>query len=294
MPDYPASPLTRVTYTGNGVITNYTIPFPYIAQADVEVTVNGVATAFTFVNETTLQISPAPANGASIEVYRNTELEDPVVDYNNASTLRESDLDLSVAQLLYLIQELIDQLEVVDGEVAGADIKAKVSATDTTSDYLQNKLISSDDSITITRINPGDVEQLDLSAGLRVDAWVRATVMSVAKTYISQLDWRGRILYVTHEAHVDTVAVANTVRWNIASAAPVEHNLVGPTFDTGSGGGAADYKLDATTHAGGDAELYIEHNTGKLYVKIPVFVSEFQVRFLVEASAVKSAPDVTI
>src|SRR5688572_27193133 len=142
MPSYPVSPLSRVTYAGNGATTNFTVTFPYIAQANVKVTVNAVTQAYTWVNATTIQISPAPANGATILIVRDTQLNPAVVDYVDASTLREADLDLSVKQELYLLQELLDQIKILDEETAGADVKAKVSATDTTTDYLQNKLTS--------------------------------------------------------------------------------------------------------------------------------------------------------
>lgn len=49
------------------------------------------------------------------------------------------------------------------GGGAGSDIKVKVSANDTTTDYLSAKLVCTDGSATLTIINPGANEQYDLS-----------------------------------------------------------------------------------------------------------------------------------
>ena len=75
----------------------------------------------------------------------------------------------SVAALTYaLVWKPDGSLGVVDlntiGGGSGADTKVGVSATDTTPDYLQEKLTSGDASVSITRINAGADEQLDIRA----------------------------------------------------------------------------------------------------------------------------------
>lgn len=49
------------------------------------------------------------------------------------------------------------------GGTSGADERAKVTAADTASDFLASKLVSNDGSIIFTVLNPGGIEQLDLS-----------------------------------------------------------------------------------------------------------------------------------
>ena len=51
------------------------------------------------------------------------------------------------------------------GGGGGMDIKVKVSATDTTTDYLSNKLVSTDGTATFTILNPAANEQYDISVG---------------------------------------------------------------------------------------------------------------------------------
>ena len=101
-------PYAYNVYTGNGSATQYTIGFPYIRKEHVKVFVNYVDTAFTFANDTTAQLSSAPANGVRVEVRRQTPADNVLVDYTDGSTLTAADLDTNALQQLYLDQELDD------------------------------------------------------------------------------------------------------------------------------------------------------------------------------------------
>ncbi|MBM3956370.1 MAG: hypothetical protein FJ309_17505, partial [Planctomycetes bacterium] len=97
-----------VVYTGNGATTQYAIPFQYIRKEHVKVFVNFVDTAYTYVNNTTVLLASAPANGVRVEVRRFTPANNPLVDFVDGSTLVASDLDTSNLQHLFLEQELDD------------------------------------------------------------------------------------------------------------------------------------------------------------------------------------------
>jgi hypothetical protein len=101
-------PYAYNVYTGNGSATQYTIGFPYIRKEHVKVFVNYVDTTFTFANDTTAQLSSAPANGVRVEVRRQTPADNVLVDYTDGSTLTAADLDTNALQQLYLDQELDD------------------------------------------------------------------------------------------------------------------------------------------------------------------------------------------
>jgi len=100
-----------VVYTGNGATTQYAIPFQYIKKEHVKVFVNFVDTAYTYVNNTTVLLASAPANGIRVEVRRITPANTPLVDFVDGSTLVASDLDTSNLQHLFLEQELDDSLK---------------------------------------------------------------------------------------------------------------------------------------------------------------------------------------
>jgi hypothetical protein len=101
---------SRVTYTGNGSNTDFVLPFPYLEKDDISLTVNNQVTAFTWTNDSTIHVSPAPANGLVVFIKRTTDIDAPKVDYTDGSTLTELDLDTSHRQEVYKLQEIIDAL----------------------------------------------------------------------------------------------------------------------------------------------------------------------------------------
>jgi hypothetical protein len=112
-----------VIYTGNGVTTQFSVPFGYVRREHVAVEVNDVNTAFTWVNNNTVQVTPAPANGAEVLVKRTTPVASRLVDYTDGSTLVAADLDTDSLQHLYTEQELTDtvgNLEAFRGLYYGA------------------------------------------------------------------------------------------------------------------------------------------------------------------------------
>jgi hypothetical protein len=101
-------PYSYVQYTGNGSTTNYVFSFPYLESTHIKVRVNGSITSYTFLNSSTVTISPAPANGAIIDIRRETPKDNPPVDFTDGSVLLESDLDLLAKFSLYTAQESSD------------------------------------------------------------------------------------------------------------------------------------------------------------------------------------------
>jgi hypothetical protein len=97
-------------YPGTGSQTQFNVAFDYIRREHVAVTVNGVAASFTWVNSALIQMDTAPANGASVRVYRETPLSAPLVDFADGSTLVAADLDTNAKQSIYTQQELDDTL----------------------------------------------------------------------------------------------------------------------------------------------------------------------------------------
>jgi hypothetical protein len=95
------------SYTGNGVITDFSVPFPYLATSHIQVTVNGITTAYTWANSSTVRITPAPAVATAIVVKRVTS-STPIVTFIDGSTLVASDLNIEGKQAIYLAQEAVD------------------------------------------------------------------------------------------------------------------------------------------------------------------------------------------
>ena len=103
-------PYSYATYTGNGSTTQFAVPFGYVRREHVFATVATVSATFTWVNDSLIQMTTAPANGAAVRVYRLTPLTAPLVDFADGATLVAADLDTNARQSIYTQQELDDAL----------------------------------------------------------------------------------------------------------------------------------------------------------------------------------------
>lgn len=93
-------------YIGNGSQTTYAIGFPYIQEDDVKAAINGTPTsAFTIPNATQLTFDAAPANGASIRIYRETDISNLTAVFSAGGSWRGADLNDNFYQMLYLNEE---------------------------------------------------------------------------------------------------------------------------------------------------------------------------------------------
>jgi hypothetical protein len=102
-------------YVADGATQNFSVPFPYIAQAHVVVkrnqTLLEVDVGYSWLNSGTIRLTDLPASGDVIEVRRVTPLDAPLVEFQNGAVLTEAELNLAVRQNLYATQEIVDYYE---------------------------------------------------------------------------------------------------------------------------------------------------------------------------------------
>ena len=101
--------VTQNQYTGNGSTTNYSFTFPYLAQTDVGVKINGTTQAtstYSFANATTISMNSAPANGATVIIFRNTNNDAKKATFYPGSAIKAEDLNNDFDQILYVAQEV--------------------------------------------------------------------------------------------------------------------------------------------------------------------------------------------
>ena len=111
--------VTQNSYTGNGSTTNYSFTFPYLATTDIKVKLDGVdTTAYSFANATTVQMNSAPANGAKIIIYRNTNNDNTKATFYAGSALKSEDLNDNFTQILYVAQEVDNNALTTLGDTA--------------------------------------------------------------------------------------------------------------------------------------------------------------------------------
>ena len=105
------------TESFTGVMAQQSYPFTilFISSEYLTITVDGVSVAFTVSpDQSTFTITGATiAGGETIVVTRQTPRTDAgrLVDFNDLSHVRQSDLDLSSRQLLHIAQEALDFIE---------------------------------------------------------------------------------------------------------------------------------------------------------------------------------------
>jgi len=101
--------VTQNQYTGNSSTTNYSFTFPYLAQTDVGVKINGTTqatTTYSFANATTISMNSAPANGATVIIFRNTNNDAKKATFYPGSAIKAEDLNNDFDQILYTAQEI--------------------------------------------------------------------------------------------------------------------------------------------------------------------------------------------
>ena len=98
-----------VSYIAIAGQTQYIVPFPYLAQTHVKVSVNGVNyAAYSWLSDTQIQITTATA-GDRILISRETSPELRLVDFVIPGQLTEEDLDTAFTQIHNLSQEAQDK-----------------------------------------------------------------------------------------------------------------------------------------------------------------------------------------
>ena len=95
-----------VQYTGDGATVIYTVTFPFLSRSHVTVRLDGTATtAFTWLSDTQIQFSVAPADDAIIDIRRSSSPTSALVNFSDGARIKESDLDTAFLQTFYLAQE---------------------------------------------------------------------------------------------------------------------------------------------------------------------------------------------
>jgi hypothetical protein len=84
--------------------------------------------AFGWLNDSLVQTTAAPANGATVTISRDSNRSAPIVDFQDAAILTEADLDLANKQAVYVAQEAFDATNVVQ---VSADVASNAAAAAT-------------------------------------------------------------------------------------------------------------------------------------------------------------------
>lgn len=114
---------TIANYKGNGTQTDFVVPFDYLKKSFVHVYVNNGLSLLTggdygdtgadyyFLDDTTIRLKTAPAEGEGIVVRRYTSATERIVSFEDASILKATDLDTSQLQAFHIAEEARDNVK---------------------------------------------------------------------------------------------------------------------------------------------------------------------------------------
>ena len=113
--------VTQNSYIGNGSTTTYSFTFPYLKSTEIKASLDAtVTTAFTIPTATTVQFNTAPANGAKIKIYRETDSDSLTATFYAGSAIKSEDLNDNFTQNLYATQEVTQRyLSNLGGNMVG-------------------------------------------------------------------------------------------------------------------------------------------------------------------------------
>lgn len=123
------APLIENNYVGDGTTVSYSFTFPYLEEADVRVSLDGLATTeYILANATTIQFNTAPANGVDIRIYRVTAQDDLAAVFYPGSAIRAQDLNDNFTQNLFVTQESSFNADAATAAAVSAEASAQASA----------------------------------------------------------------------------------------------------------------------------------------------------------------------
>ena len=250
-----------VQYTGNGATTNYAIPFSYLDSSHIKVRVNGVITAFTLLNSSTVQISPAPLAGTIIDIRRETPKDSAPVNFTDGSVLLEKDLDLLAAFNLYTAQESADGVQdAIVKDTTGVwdaqsrrikDVANPVNANDAVNKNwaetaMSSQLASATTQATIATTKAGEASASATSASTSAStATSKASEASASATSASN-----SATSASASATTATTKASEALASQVASAASATTASTKASEANTSAGNAANSASTATTQAG--------------------------------------------
>ena len=100
--------LSFVHYTGDGVTKVYNVTFQYLNQENVQVTVDGSSTPFSWLDSSRVELPTTPSLGQTVEIRRVSDRTQRAVNFQDGAIMNEATLDTDSDQLFEMVQEAFD------------------------------------------------------------------------------------------------------------------------------------------------------------------------------------------
>jgi hypothetical protein len=137
---------TRVVYTATSGQREFDLTFPYLRPEHVKCLVRGVPSPFVWITASRIRTLTIPGEGARVQLYRQTPVDAPLVQYEDGANLTADDLNTAVLQLTYAQQELTDLYNgaLKDAQVRLGDNLGVITDPATVADQLVLEILDSD------------------------------------------------------------------------------------------------------------------------------------------------------
>ncbi len=135
---------TTQVFTGNGATTQYPVNFPFISPSHVNVYVNEALQLDPLhytLSGSTVTFETAPGLDAAIVIQRSTSPANILVDFQDGSVLRESDLDTAYLHNFYLSQEYAENFNALINSTL-LDIASDAGIVETETDAIIAALVN--------------------------------------------------------------------------------------------------------------------------------------------------------
>lgn len=118
---------TSITYNGDGVTTDFAIPFTYVDTADIVVTRQNGSATWSLPSSNMVRLSAALASGDKVTIQRLTSLSTAKTIFKNATTVTGGNLNSIMTQMFNATQESADVSTTVSANFAA--INSAVTST---------------------------------------------------------------------------------------------------------------------------------------------------------------------
>ena len=242
---------TEHFYTGNGSTTNYTFSFTYLKEADVKVSIDhALTTAYTFANASTISFNSAPASGAFIRIYRDTDVDAARFVLSSGSVVKSSEINENYDQLLYADQEMVGEVQLSNQGVStdkirdlnvteiklatGSVTNSKVGADAITNDKIADNSIGidqmqdnsvdtpelvnlavtnaklDDNAVALRNMQDNSVDTAEIVDAAVVNSKLATDSVSLDKMQDNSVDTPELVNLSVHTSKINTYAVTNT------------------------------------------------------------------------------------
>lgn len=145
-------------HVGNGVETVFGFNWPYLIPTDLRVTVNGVEVSVMLAAPNQVSVVPAPPALSVVRIYRNTPAQNPTYLFATGIPMLPKYIDGNNKQLLYALQEGLQEFDVVAATAERAETLAEqaVMTSDTALSRISRSIRVADTDPVPTPLPPVD------------------------------------------------------------------------------------------------------------------------------------------